>query len=134
MSAYIVSNRTINTIVSYLNDQVIYPSGSLSEAKMKKIGKYLMSINVKSIRARYSEADGTVEMENYVFKKIEKVSHLTVIGCISCLQYQCCEFEGWEKSSAYNLLNRIGCDAFLNYTREIEIKIPWGVNDNVMGF
>lgn len=80
MSAFLVSNATMNRVVAAIND----------EAKRTEFGKALFAMNHRALNARYNdpiiteaEIDLTSSPRNY--SAIEKYK------AIMCLKYQCSE-------------------------------------------
>lgn len=103
MSAFVVSEKHINSIMNYALSKNLVSSID----KAKKIGQKIWDENAKSVAFRYDE-----EKENlkYDFKKDSIISGVKIIKAVHCLNYQSCEHDGWEKSKVKSfLLEVINC-------------------------
>lgn len=124
MSAYIVSNETINCIVNGMLDNNVI--GTLSA---EEIGQQLLDENYKSVNYRYDEDE---EPARFAFKRKGNImivnsgyTDTEVWGCIRCWKYQSCEHPddergrvwGYVDSLEYHLMEKAFPDA------------PWGLDD-----
>lgn len=100
MSAYLVDDRTINTIVSHLHlnrdlswlrrefMDAVHPMTSDVDAEL---GNALFAMNVAAVEARYGEGQAKeFRALDYRFT-LEPASVRQVYQDIKCLQYQACE-------------------------------------------
>jgi hypothetical protein len=111
MSAYIVSNRHIQAILScankgerglyyYWKRESIYFSGNLD-----KIGQILLDENQRSVNYRYDTNEPAP-----VFKWVPDPKVYTpveIIKLVNCLDYQSCETDNWEITEAHTILEAI---------------------------
>lgn len=75
----------------------------------------LMAENVRSVRARYEDADRSgmvapADLEGFLPEEIEAAPELTPLEALKacdCLEYQSCETEEYRASAAYWLLDAI---------------------------
>jgi hypothetical protein len=127
MSAYIVSNETINCIVHGMIDNRII--GILSA---EEIGQALLDQNYASVNYRYDEQ---TKPEKFRFERkgdmfggilIDVANAYTdteIYGCIQCWQYQSCEDPNHRETEAWRRVER------LEYAL-VEKKFPdypWGL-------
>jgi len=111
MSAWITSKELIDSLLQYCITKKVYVFGKryydLSDAKtLNKVGQILVNANYKSVNYRYSEKN-KAEKYNFSLVNAEKIHPVQVLKSVNCLEYQCCEFSGWHKSEAKEILNRI---------------------------
>ncbi len=118
MSAYVCSNDHISAIVNYPRDTArlygnpyIYNDHSISISDPEELGQLLLEENVKSVNHRYHDKD-SAKPEDYKFQLSPlngkgSCSTIQFIKHIHCLKYQSCEHDGWEKSIALKILNRL---------------------------
>lgn len=104
MSAFIVSDKTINRIVTFMsrqdgNDELDFGSlkSPLTEAFSKKAfskiayAERLLAMNVEAVKHRYGDrAQDMLPDEPYQFAHV-KASPTQVLKSIACLLYQCSE-------------------------------------------
>lgn len=112
MSAFIVSDTHINTIVTwavqqhlplFIKDKWVYAHEG-ENAQM--FAAMLYAANVRSVNHRYSERTRTT---GFVFQPWP-VDHLTPIAIIKlchCLDYQSCEVKQWARSDAKRFLDAV---------------------------
>lgn len=116
MSAYIVSDHHINTLVSWAtgrhgNDAVRYYWGNRSRdvrhEGAKRIASVLYSQNVRSVNFLYDDKE---DPNTFVFKHVPFVLDLApvqIIKACHCLAYQSCETSDWQETEAYAILKAI---------------------------
>lgn len=109
MSAYIVDRNHIR----YLVEAGIH-YGVIKRTAASSVGAFLWSENEISVRYRYQDHDG--ELPGQVDADCKYGAHdpaayefdpAQVENSISCLAYQSCEHEGWDRSYAYQYLQRL---------------------------
>ena len=131
MSAYIVSNETINCIVNGMIDNRVIATMSAQE-----VGQLLLDQNYRSVNYRYKEDDKPHKFEferkgvaleiggtPVLYSADEMYTDSQVYGCVSCWKYQSCEDPNHESSWAWK------------YVRDLEYKLiekaypdaPWGL-------
>ena len=95
--------------------------------QLTKIGQTLWDANLKSINALYPDTVGHPERcpgscdETFVYSHVSHVWHVLTVDAvgalvqvfksIKCLEYQSCEYDGWEKSEAHAILEAIKNEA-----------------------
>jgi len=93
MSAFILSNRHINALLTAYRDS----HKRVSEKYLIRIGKLLVKTNQRSINVRYNETDKPIE---FVLEQGEEFSPEQIIQFCHCFEYQACEYKGWKTSRA----------------------------------
>jgi len=104
MSAWIVSTNHIRQMV----DGAIR-LGLVEPKDATTVGRMLTNANKRSIRARYGEWDeGAAAVQPYWHTPTrEPISDLSLLMQLNCYDYQTCEFDGYERSTAYKLVERM---------------------------
>lgn len=136
MSAYVMNDDEINTIVSYFID----PSGIRGEGVWLHIGdryeylnannsaevaKILMDANVKSVNERYDDSNGS----NYQFEYLPQAHkrHFgNIVGALDCFEYQSCEASDWQTSNAFEIVQMLR-KALLKKLAERADTYTWGI-------
>lgn len=125
MSAYIVSDETIDCIVSYAVDHkmsmYVRKKGDRTRDP-DEIGSILLGTNYDSVNYRYGEFD---EPRPYKFTKRE-CDEGTAVGCIACLEYQSCEHPGWRTSDAFLFLHQMLGDIAEKLCGCCGMEAKWG--------
>ena len=113
MSAYIVTNATINAVLHYYRSSRdggsvlrLYERGGGREigpwhnyATWKKMGQIIYAQNVRSVNFRYN--DNVPETDYcYAFPLIPPLSPLEIIRLCDCIDYQSCETPDWHDTEA----------------------------------
>jgi len=106
MSAYMVSDKTINNIIQgALDANIIFAH------EAQKAAKILIRANIFSLKTRYDDGDRSKLKEyQYQFQNHNLNENLTdheVIQSCRVMNYQCCEYQSWSKSNAKRLLTSI---------------------------
>lgn len=111
MSAYIVSNETINCIINGMIDNRII--GVLSA---EIIGQALLDQNYASVNYRYDEQ---TKPEKFHFERKDDMfggilidvanayTDTEIFGCIQCWQYQSCEDPNHRETEAWRYVERL---------------------------
>ena len=116
MSAFVVENKTINSVVNTLAQlrdaehikRYISEAGydlSTYEGK-KKLAVEMFSANVRSVNARYDEND---KAEDMGFKYLATIP-TTAMQCyksLGCWEYQTCEGDIPETSVVYGVMDQV---------------------------
>jgi hypothetical protein len=104
MSAFIVEDKTINKIVTWLRREVFKQSFTLDQKATKyhidlygdmwdeKLAKAMFQLNCAGVDARYGE--GTAKKDrtvNFMFKPEHCLSLVHVFKALQCWSYQCSE-------------------------------------------
>lgn len=115
MSAYIMNDDEINTIVSYfLDPNAAYGEGAwlrlgesewnnLNRDNAPKVAAILKAENIRSVNAKYGENDNPA----YVFEYDRNASKRDIgeiIGALDCYEYQACETDDWHLSLAHEIV------------------------------
>lgn len=142
MSAFIVSNKHISTIISYAMQEKIYlttPNGDpagvpvTDDATAQMFGHLLMAENVASVAHRYAsitpEEKGAADA--YRFQRVPgKIAHDAAVMACACLDYQSCEHDGWRSSAARRVLLEIQAHAaYYLVTEPRRTELPWHIDD-----
>jgi hypothetical protein len=121
MSAYLVENRTIDTILSsltqaqynqygYIDTYSLPASLNTGERdKLTRLGKKMLLMNCQSLRARYGDKIDRLVISNYQFKQQLPPNLYQLYKSVQCLTYQCCEGNIPETSQLYRDLETF-CD------------------------
>lgn len=115
MSAYVVSNETINCIV---NGAIKY--WEYKRLSAEQIGQMLFEENARSVNYRYAENEAAPTFE---FTEKEYTDE-QIIGCIFCWEYQSCETDDFATTSAFELVR----DIKNSMLREMHPNRPWGLD------
>jgi hypothetical protein len=88
MSSFIVKNKTINTFLSFLNN-------NLSDEENTLIGRNLLKMNIEATEQRYSEPylnakEKRQELKNFKFEFVS-TTKIQALKSLSCFLYQCSE-------------------------------------------
>jgi hypothetical protein len=122
MSAFIVSDETINKIVSFI-DRNLYGNSIVSsevqralkdfgiekiisesnEKQLNALANCLLYLNKKAVDFRYNE----VNQINLIKFQDEPASEIQVLKSIHCYLYQCSEGQQFEESKLYKFIERI---------------------------
>lgn len=101
MSAFLVSNDTLNVIVTY----GVTIGITIDMKPPHEVFKTLFRANCRSLKARYG-ITYSMKALGYTFQPKE-VSLVQVLKSCRCLNYQSCEYNSWGKSKAYEYINMI---------------------------
>ena len=124
MSAYSVSDKHINTLLSYAADvgKTIYLDGVWIElsnrAHFAKLGQVLRDANNESLATRYGD-----EAAPYKAKYESAAGLLPAVAILklaNCFDYQACEFDGYKEHPA---------KAIIQYIKEAAIRKVPGYSD-----
>lgn len=118
MSAYIVSDDTINALVTYAVSKGLLPYFKYDapqfngrEPTAQDIAQLLLDENARSVNARYNES----EKPTIAYKEcriLHNGAHtgelpLTILKLCSCYDYQACETDDYEETDAARIIRRI---------------------------
>jgi len=113
MSAFIVSQGTVNQIIDYIawvsvKDpymlRILKSAGYELPKQVEKLGQDMIDLNYGAVNERYSEDEKPVG-----FKRIRNVpvSDIQTVKSLQCYLYQCTEGDKFENSKLYQGLRRI---------------------------
>lgn len=111
MSAYIVSDTTIHSILRYAKHQrftsicvenMIYDISN--EEDVNLLGQMLVDQNYRSVNFRYKQNDPAPKFQ-YSRSWSTGITAIEFLKCLSCLEYQSCETDDWLQTPAYQLIN-----------------------------
>ena len=112
MSAYVVEDKTINTILAWVeqaawdssNNWIFRPFNSIGYAidrshtdylfygELQRLAEALFQMNCNGVNARYGDGQAEQFRElNFEYKSIATPTIIQAIKSIECLSYQCCE-------------------------------------------
>jgi len=145
MSAFIVSHKHINTILTYANGQRFSPKVRLTDGTLlsfdqlgdlQHAAEILIGENVASINARYPDTIGnmqaapglTAEMDQPIIFTFERKAYKAVemISICSCYNYQACETADYDSSDAHKIVNAIRECAISNLPGMQDA--PWSID------
>jgi len=133
MSAYVVEEKTINKIITYLdNDQNMrsYLRHQLNidldtKDKAFEFGKKLMALNIQAVNERY-EDNRPVLGNGYQFR-YELTDQMGAYKALQCLIYQCSEGDV-PKTKLYEILENISHYMASSIISNLKVynDRPWG--------
>lgn len=121
MSAYMVDDITINSVVSHIYN-VIQGSTSLgweykrllkdyplhSELGYVKLAEDMFKLNIAGVNARYGEGEAaTFRPLDFNYRYVIPENDTQVLKSLQCWQYQCCEGDIPETSELYKTMEQI---------------------------
>lgn len=137
MSAYIMADDEIDTIVSYFIDPNNGRDGGawlrmgvtswdyLNRDNAPKVAAILKAENIRSVNAKYAENENPA----YVFEYDPKAKNRPVgniIGALDCYEYQACETDDWHTSLAHEIIGGLR-KHLLKVIAEAEGTYTWGI-------
>ncbi len=133
MSAYIVEDKTINKVITFLdNDQNMrsYLHHNLgldldSHEKAFAFGKKLLALNIQAVNERYDENKSIVP-NGYEFH-YELTDQIGAYKALQCLIYQCSEGD-IPKTNLYKMLQEISGYMAHSIVSSLQVykERPWG--------
>lgn len=112
MSAFLVSDKHINTLLAWANLKRI--SGLMIDGEildfsssndLQKMAEILLDENYRSLNFRYHSED---KARKIVYRlSLVTLKPVQIIKLCDCLDYQSCETDDWESTNAYKILQRI---------------------------
>ena len=129
MSAFVVSHKHINTLLSYANRQDnplhFYLSGDVvlradQVDDLQRAAEILLAENYSSVFARYPDtaADPTTVPgiiaeagQSITFRFEPDVSAVQILKGCQCYDYQACETADYDQSDAKRIINRLKSEA-----------------------
>lgn len=141
MSAFIMPEEELNTIVSYFIHarQTVHGEGAwlkigerynyLNTETAPEVAKILMDENIRSVRYRYGEDEQMSYDSDYTFQ-YDPTAHKrpvgNIIGALDCLEYQSCETDDYHQSNAWDIMNGLR-KHLLKVIAEKEETYTWGI-------
>ena len=130
MSAFICNNKTINRILTFLNNpkgilgdlsytKELFNKGGFdieNEAGLQNLGKAIKNLNCDAVAQRYNEKKDIEAVEEYTFK-YEFTTLYQAFNHLRCLTYQCSE-GNIPETKLYKLLEKL--EQNLEYTIALE--------------
>jgi hypothetical protein len=122
MSAFVVSYNHINAIVHWAVFNKCLINFNINP---DELGQILWDENVVSYNYRYSET-GNAETFIYLPERARQLTDIELIQALRCLNYQSCQHDDWEKSEAFNYVERLITIALnkLGKTIEMVYELP----------
>jgi len=150
MSAFICGEKTHKALASFAASRGNGGRHKVDPQYLRKVKEYptdsvidiasffadiLYQENIRSVSARYPSdtfetLPGPIEKEPALtvnYNEFEALAHtdpVTILKLADCLEYQSCETDDWEKTAAYELLERIRKAAIHRLPGYDEA--PWG--------
>lgn len=142
MSAFVVSHKHINSILTYANRQRFAPHIRLADGEtvlnlsdvkdLQRAAEIMLAENVLSVQARYPDTiDNPQNMPGVItevgcqikFRFISKpLNAVQVLKALQCYDYQACETDDYEHSNAYRIVESIRSLAISNLPGYEEAK------------
>ena len=113
MSAFIVSQKSVNQIIDYIawvsnKDpyilRILKTAGYELPLAVETLGQDMINLNYGAVNERYSS---TEEPEKFQRVKDMPLSNIQVLKSVQCYLYQCTEGEDFETSKLYQAIRRI---------------------------
>ena len=142
MSAYVVGDETINTVVSYLNMRasgsrdgrhILRPVEELGydlrdEDDCKKLADDMFNLNCNAVEQRYGEGEAASFRPlnfQYRFHLPRPVYH--VLKALECWRYQCCEGNVPETSELYKAMTDLRSNLCIDIVHDLPQyqQAPW---------
>ena len=107
MSAFIVSEKHINTLVTWASKNGIVCKGCPVKGHEQGFATMLYRQNVRSVNYRYNE-DTPFYGIRYEPTKVEAIKeNLQIVKACNCYDYQACETDNYDKTLAALLVEKI---------------------------
>ena len=136
MSAYIVSDKTINVIIDWVAthsqfDSHLYLSRdevfNLRDRRdLQRLAEILKAENQRSVNYRYGE-DLPVDSITFQRSPFRRMTAVEILKLCDCYSYQACECEDWPETRACRILDRIRDRAI--YQLPGYDEAPWGIDE-----
>ena len=127
MSAFVVSHKHINTLVSYANRQRFPPKFRLADGTvldfsdvgdLQHAAEILLAENVRSIQERYPDTVANPENMPGVIAEIgqpiifqfvsqNRPSPVQILKACACYDYQACETDDYYQTDAHKIIESI---------------------------
>ena len=104
MSAYVVSDKAISTIV-----KTLVLTGTLQPVEAVSFGQMMLNLNTHSVNVRYQESSPAHAFE-YSEPELninDPKTQIQVIVCIDEYEYQSCEFAEYYETMVHTVLKAI---------------------------
>jgi len=107
MSAWMVSKQHIDAMVTVYLGLQDTRYASFNHIDPQKCGQTLVTQNVRSLEARYGKGDDIIPAwayRPYQYRpSVQPFSLAQALQNIACYEYQACETEDWQRTSAFYL-------------------------------
>ncbi|ECT8621151.1 TPA: hypothetical protein JZE05_004693 [Escherichia coli] len=122
MSAYVVSDKSISTIVKTL---VI--AGTLQPVEAVSFGQMMLNLNTHSVNVRYQENNPAhpFEYSDPELNIHDPKTQMQVIVCIDEYEYQSCEFAEYYETMVHTVLKAIKSALMQAYTDTLPNPSKW---------
>ena len=107
MSAFVVSDKHINTMLSFGSrhiDRISLPDGQILSFKdandLQIMAEIMLKENYRSVNYRSRENEGSHQIK---FEFEYKYTPIQIVKACQCFDYQCCETDDWKESNAYRI-------------------------------
>lgn len=138
MSAYIMNDDEINTIVSYFIESKhgVHGEGAwlrmgestwdyLTYENAAKVAAILMAQNIRSVNSKYGDNTGNAYVFEYL-PQAHKRPMGNIIGALECYEYQACETNDWHTSLAHEIVQGLR-KHLLKTIAEADGAYTWGI-------
>lgn len=110
MSAFIVSHKHINVLVSFAGAHNTSAYSTSRKARIpiagneQAIAELLLAENTRSVNHRYTSNDQAEEIH---FRFENTLNSVAILRACACLEYQSCEADDYESTDAFAVLKAI---------------------------
>lgn len=118
MSAFIVSDNTINAVLGFADK---YDLDDFDCSDLSALGQLLVDENYRSVNYRYDESDTP---HTFVYARYT-VPTLTALQHLACIEYQLCEPKDWETTRAFRLCARLRKNMVDRLLSELGAEYAW---------
>ncbi len=122
MSAYVVSDKAISTIV-----KTLVLTGTLQPVEAVSFGQMMLNLNTHSVNVRYQESSPAHAFE-YSEPELninDPKTQIQVIVCIDEYEYQSCEFAEYYETMVHTVLKAIKSALHEAYTETLPNPAQW---------
>lgn len=136
MSSFLVEDKTINTVVTYLStDRHDWMKREIKKELgfdldthegRKALGGFMFMMNIDALIERYDSAEGFRPLD-YEFQFQPYYTDFTALKCLSCWLYQCAEGEVYQRKE-YKFFEQLRGDIayrIVNKLKEYEMAQGW---------
>lgn len=118
MSAFIVSDNTINAVLGFADK---YDLDDFDCGDLSALGQILVDANYRSTNYRYGEDDTP---HSFVHARYT-VPATTALQHLACIEYQLCEPKDWETTQAFRLCARLRKNMVGRLLSELGAEHAW---------
>lgn len=132
MSAFVVSKPHIDFLATAAHELGMHMDEHGDLLSQTKLGQIWWDENERSVAYRYN--DETITAERYTYRRntagmdVKSAKWLCqVLKAIACLEYQSCETDDWEKTTACKLLMDLRSRTIAHLTHNLHRDLAWEI-------